>query len=68
MGSGPSAGTYVASHSPSVDTEYRAVFGTPSGDGLVGNTSLTVRVAIGMSCSAAPAGNARADALAVPCV
>jgi len=69
MGSGPSAGTYVASHSPSVDTEYRAVFATPSGDGLVGDTSPAVRVAIGTSCSAVPAGSALdGNAPAVPCV
>jgi len=64
MGSGPSAGTYVSNHAPSVDTEYRAVFATPSGDGLIGDTSPTVRVSIGRSCSAAPAGHAPA----VPCV
>jgi hypothetical protein len=64
MGSGAAAGTYLASQSPSVDTEYRAVFATPSGDGLVGDTSPTVRVLIGTSCAAAPARNTPA----VPCI
>ena len=64
MGSGPSAGTYVTNQAPTVDTESRAVFSTPSGDGLIGTTSPTVRVSIGSTCFAAPAR----DAVAVPCV
>ena len=69
MGTGPSAGTYVANQTLSVGMEYRAVFATPSGEGLVGATSPTVRVSVGTSCSAAPAGDAPpGTAPAVPCV
>jgi hypothetical protein len=64
MGSGPSAGAYVANQSLSVDMEFRAVFTTPSGEGLIGATSPTVRVSIGKLCAAVLAH----DALAVPCV
>jgi hypothetical protein len=62
MSSGPSAGTYVMTHAPTVGMEYRAVFSTPSGDGLVGATSPTVRVSIVSQCS----GPAR-NTVAVPC-
>jgi len=64
MSAGPSAGTYVTSQAPTVAMEYRAVFSTPSGDGLVGDTSPTVVVSVGFVCLAGPAS----DAVAVPCV
>jgi hypothetical protein len=63
MPAGVSSGTYVLAQSPGGATEYRAVFATPSTEGLNGDTSSIVRVSIG-ACSAAPAR----DALAVPCV
>jgi hypothetical protein len=63
MGSGPSAGTYVTNQAPTVDTEYRAVFSTPSGDGLVGDTSSTIRVSIGVTCETSVR-----DGVAVACV
>ena len=63
MAAGPSAGTYVMNQAPTADTEYRAVFSTPSGDGLVGSTSSTIRVSIGFICPAAPR-----TAVTVPCV
>ena len=64
MGSGPSAGTYVAGQSLSVAMEYRAVFSTPSGEGLVGSTSAIVRVVIGTACAVPTAR----EAAAAPCV
>jgi hypothetical protein len=47
MSAGSSAGTYVLSHAPSSDTDYRAVFNTPSNEGINGDTSPTVRVYVG---------------------
>jgi hypothetical protein len=63
MSAGAAAGTYVLSQSPAGFTDYRAVFSTPSNEGINGDTSPTVRVSIG-ACSAAIAR----DVAAVPCV
>jgi hypothetical protein len=63
MSAGAAAGTYVLSQSPPGFTDYRAVFSTPSNEGINGATSPTVRVSIG-ACSAAIAR----DVVAVPCV
>ena len=41
---GSTAGTYVLAQRLTVDTEFRAVFATPSSEGLNGDTSPTVRV------------------------
>ena len=41
---GAVAGTYVLAQRPGSDTEYRAVFGTQTSEGLNGDTSPTVRV------------------------
>jgi hypothetical protein len=51
MPAGSTAGTYVLAQRPSSDTEYRAVFGTPSTEGINGDTSLTVRVYVS-TCTA----------------
>lgn len=53
MAAGSSAGTYVMSQKPSSDTDYRAVFSKPSGEGLLGVTSALARVYIGSSCAGA---------------
>ena len=60
---GVALGTYVTTQTPTVDMEYRAVFATPSVEGLNGDTSPIVRVAIA-ACSTV----AGRDAIAVPCV
>jgi hypothetical protein len=54
MPAGSTAGTYLLSQRPSSDTEYRAVFGTPSTEGINGDISATVRVFV--STCAASAG------------
>lgn len=48
-----SSGTYTTSVSLKSKTDFRAVFSTPSGEGLVGDTSPTVTVTVG-ACSIAP--------------
>jgi hypothetical protein len=44
MPAGTASGTYVLTQQPTSDTDYRAVFGTPTTEGLNGSTSGTVRV------------------------
>jgi hypothetical protein len=56
-------GTYVTTQTPTVAMEYRAVFATPSVEGLNGNTSPIVRVSMA-ACAAAPGR----DVIAAPCV
>lgn len=48
-----SSGTYTTSVTLQSRTDFRAVFSTPSGEGLVGDTSPTVTVTVG-SCSTPP--------------
>jgi hypothetical protein len=60
---GTALGTYATTQTPTVDMEYRAVFSTPSNEGLHGATSPVVRVSI-----AACAGALARDVVAVPCV
>lgn len=57
MPAGSGSGTYVLSQRPSSDTEYRAVFGTPSTEGINGDTSPTIRVYVLIIC-VTPAGKA----------
>jgi hypothetical protein len=65
MPSGSASGTYVSIQQPISDVEYRAVFATPSGEGINGDVSPTVRIYVLGGCTLSPA---RADAtLAVPC-
>ena len=52
---GSSSGTYLLSQRVSADTEFRAVFATPTNEGLNGDTSATVRVSVS-PCGAAAAG------------
>ena len=51
MPAGSAAGTYVLNQQLSTTTDYRAVFGTPSNEGLNGSTSPTVRVSVS-NCTA----------------
>jgi hypothetical protein len=46
MPAGSAAGTYVLGQRPGTDTEYRAVFATPSTEGINGDTSPTVLVTV----------------------
>ena len=46
MPGGAFAGTYVLAQRPSSNSEYRAVFGTQTSEGLNGDTSPTVRVTV----------------------
>ncbi len=58
MSVGSVTGTYVLTQRPGAATEYRAVFSTPSSEGLNGDTSPTVTVSVsGSSCSAVAAGS-----------
>ena len=64
MPAGGSAGTYVLAQRLGADTDYRAVFTTPTTEGINGDTSPTVRVDVVVGCAAV----AGADAvIAVPC-
>ena len=47
MATGPTSGTYTYSVSLTARTEFRAVFATPGGEGLVGSVSPTVTVSVG---------------------
>ena len=64
MPSGSVSGTYVVAQQPSTDVEYRAVFATPSNEGINGDTSSTVRIYVLGGCTMAATN---AGALAVPC-
>ncbi|MEP6638404.1 MAG: hypothetical protein ABJC39_03570 [Chloroflexota bacterium] len=63
MSIGSATGTYVLSQRPGGATEYRAVFATPSGEGLNGDTSPTVAVSV-IGCTAAPGS---APVINAPC-
>lgn len=54
MPAGSTSGTYVLTQRPISDTDYRAVFGTPSTEGINGSASPAVRVYVS-SCTAATA-------------
>ena len=54
MSFGSVTGTYVLAQSPGTATEYRAVFATPSSEGLNGDTSGIVSVSVGGCAAAAP--------------
>ena len=56
MTAGAAAGTYLLAQRPGVDTEYRAIFATPAGEGINGSASATVRVYV--STCIAGAGSA----------
>lgn len=65
MPAGSAAGTYVLTQRPGADTDYRAVFKTPTDEGINGDTSSTVHVDVTVACTTTVA---RADAaIAVPC-
>ena len=50
MAAGASAGTYVLVQRPASTTEYRAVFKTPTDEGINGDTSPVVRVSVAAVC------------------
>lgn len=55
MTPGSSAGTYATSTTITTTADYRAVFSTPSGEGLRGDTSATIRVTMsGCGTTACP--------------
>ena len=64
MAVGSSAGTYVLSQRLTTDAEYRAIFSSPTAEGLNGDTSPTVRVYVG-GCTAATALDVT---ITVPCI
>lgn len=64
MSGGSTAGTYVLSQGLTSDTEYRAVFNTPTSEGLVGDISATVRVYIG-GCTGAISPSGSIDVLCI---
>jgi hypothetical protein len=55
MPGGSAAGTYVLNQQVWADTEYRAVFSTPTTEGINGDSSPTIRVSVS-SCTAAVIG------------
>lgn len=64
MSAGPTAGSYVLTQRPTTTTEYRAVFKTPTDEGLNGDTSAVVKVTV-VAC----ASMARdAVGVAAPCL
>jgi hypothetical protein len=64
MPTGAASGTYVLAQRPGVDTEYRAVFATPSNEGINGDSSPAVRVAV-IGCVGAAASSA--GSINAPC-
>ena len=69
MPAGSANGTYVATQAPSGPTDYRAVFSTPTNEGLNGDTSPTIRVAVLSSCLAGQvkATTSALDSVNAPC-
>ena len=63
MPGGAVAGTYIVTQSLQTDAEYRAVFKTPSDEGINGSTSPTVRVYVTRTCGAVIASGS----ISVPC-
>jgi hypothetical protein len=61
MSPGSTAGTYVATARLVTGSEFRAVFGTPAGEGLKGSGSAAFRVVVGgcagSTCPLAPAAD-----------
>jgi hypothetical protein len=63
MTAGPAVGTYVMVQGPAADTDYRAIFATQTIEGLNGDTSPTVRVAVTACIAVAIPG----DTIQAPC-
>src|SRR3954454_13564923 len=64
MPAGSSAGTYVLAQRPGSTTEYRAVFKTPSDEGINGDSSGVVKVTVAACAGVA----ADATAVTAPCL
>lgn len=67
MSFGSITGTYVLSQWPGSSTEYRAVFATPSNEGLNGDTSPTVTVAASGCTALAPVSPMAAGSIDATC-
>ncbi len=63
MPSGSLGGTYVVAQRPTADTQYRAVFTTPTNEGINGDTSPTVAVDV-VTCTTVASSDV---AIAIPC-
>jgi hypothetical protein len=66
MPNGSTSGTYVMTQTPGGNTEYRAVFATPSSDGVNGDSSPAVRVSV-TGCTAIAASELAASTVLAPC-
>jgi len=66
MPAGSASGTYVLAQTPGGNTEYRAVFATPSGDGINGDSSPAVRVSV-TGCTAGATSALMASSILAPC-
>ena len=62
---GAAGGTYVITQSPRSDTDYRAVFATPSNEGINGDTSPTVSVLVFSHCGSV---SGSAPGIDTPCI
>ncbi len=62
---GAAGGTYLTTLSPRSDADYRAVFGTPSNEGINGDTSSTVSVLVFSQCGSV---SRSAPGIDTPCV
>jgi hypothetical protein len=54
MAAGSTAGTYTMAIKLQADAEFRAVFSTPAGEGLVGSTSAVAKVTVGSCTTSCP--------------
>ena len=61
MAVGAAGGTYVTTVAPRADADYRAVFGTPSNEGINGDTSPTISVLSVQSMRVDPLARRRAS-------
>jgi hypothetical protein len=65
MAVGAAGGTYLTTLSPRSDADYRAVFGTPSNEGINGDTSPTVSVLVFSQCGSV---SGSAPGIDTPCI
>ena len=65
MAVGAAGGSYVTTLSPRSDADYRAVFGTPSNEGINGDTSPTVSVLVFSQCESVTGAAPGVD---TPCI
>jgi len=65
MSVGSAGGTYVTTLAPRVDADYRAVFGTPSNEGINGDASPSVSVLVFSQCGSV---SGSAPGIDTPCI